>query len=166
LIIRAIELIKKQTAQIETNKALDPNFIVTTVDFFRTYADRFHHGKEEGLLFKALSQRQLSEPDHKMMNELIMEHAFARRTITSLQESKENYLLGKNEALKDVLEALNKLIKLYPQHIEKENKQFFYPSMTYFSEQEQKDMYTNFIDFNQNFTDKRYKQIINSLEAP
>lgn len=103
LIIRAVDLIKKETDQIQTNKEVNPNFIKTAVDFFRTYADRFHHGKEEGILFKELSHKQLKEADGKVMNELIMEHAFARRTVTALEIAKESYVSGSKEALKNVL---------------------------------------------------------------
>ena len=39
------------------NKKVNPNFITAAVDFFRTYADRFHHGKEEGILFRSYRKR-------------------------------------------------------------------------------------------------------------
>jgi len=52
---------------------------------------------------------------------------------------------------------------LYPAHIEKEDKHFFYPCMEYFSVLERQNMLTSFLEFNQNFTEKRYKQIIDSL---
>ncbi len=34
----------------------DPVFFDQIVDFIRFYADRTHHGKEEGILFKKLAQ--------------------------------------------------------------------------------------------------------------
>ena len=164
LILQAVEHIKKEADQIQATKAVNPNFITMAVDFFRTYADRFHHGKEEGILFKELSQKKLNDVDHRLMNELMTEHAFARRTVTALENAKDTFVSGKTETLKDVLDFLNTLVKLYPAHIEKEDKHFFYPVMKYFSEQEQKEMLDSFLSFNQDFTDKRYKQIINSLQ--
>jgi hypothetical protein len=56
-------------------------------------------------------------------------------------------------------------VELYPSHIEKENKHFFYPSMNYFSAEEQQSMQSDFTFFNQDFTDKRYKEIVDSLIA-
>jgi hemerythrin-like domain-containing protein len=164
LILQAVTLIKKEVNQLQTNKSVNPNFITIAVDFFRTYADRFHHGKEEGILFKELSQKKLNKVDFKVMNELISEHVFARKTVTSLENAKNTFISGKKEAQEDILKLLATLAELYPSHIEKEDEHFFYPSMRYFSEREQKDMLVNFIGFNQDFTDKRYKQIINSLE--
>jgi hemerythrin-like domain-containing protein len=163
LIIQAIAIIDKEITRIETQAIVDQNVVSTTVDFLRIYADKFHHGKEEGILFKALSQKKLSEQDHQVMTELVMEHAFARKTVKALETAKENYLLSKKEALKELLESLKALVKLYPEHIKKEDTSFFYPCMKYFSEAERQNMMASFRTFNQNFTDKRYKQIIDLL---
>jgi hemerythrin-like domain-containing protein len=164
LIIYTVNVLKKEQKKIAASSKIDPNFIVATVDFFRTYADRYHHGKEEGILFNALFKRKLSETDAEMMRELILEHATARRTVASLEKLKASYIAGSAEALDGILESINLLVDLYPRHIEKEDKHFFYPSMTYFTEKEQKEMLRNFFEYNQNFTDNRYKLTIETLE--
>jgi hemerythrin-like domain-containing protein len=163
LILQAIDRLNIETEKIRSSEAVNPNFITTAVDFFRTHADRFHHGKEEGILFKALSQKKLGESDHKVMTELMLEHASARRTVSALENAKEKYISGNKEALQEVLDLLAALVKLYPTHIEKEDKHFFYPCMDYFTEAEKQDMLASFLAFNEKFTDKRYKQIIDSL---
>ena len=165
LIERFIKLITKEMGRIAKTQKVEPNFIVVSVDFFRTYADRYHHGKEEGILFNGLSQKKLSDIDEKMMLELIMEHAYARRTVNSLETLKETYLAGKVDTLKDILQSLKALVELYPTHIEKEDKHFFLPSMTYFTKQEQEEMLNKFMDFNRGFTDKKYQQVITMLES-
>ena len=100
---------------------------MAAVDFFRTYADRYHHGKEEGILFNDLYKRKLSEADAAVMRELILEHATARRTVITLEKQEANYISGNAEALGSILESLITLIELYPRHIEKEDKHFFFP---------------------------------------
>src|SRR5271157_2212575 len=131
LIIYTVNVLKKEQKKIAASSKVDPNFIVATVNFFRTYADRYHHGKEEGILFNALFKRKLSETDAEMMRELVLEHAAARRTVTSLEKLKANYIGGATEVLDGILESLNMLIDLYPLHIENRDKHFFFPSMTY-----------------------------------
>jgi hemerythrin-like domain-containing protein len=165
LILRAVDAIKEESEKIRITKAGSPIIITVAVDFFRTYADRFHHGKEEGILFNELSRKALSDADQKKMAELINEHAYARRTVTALDEAKEKYLSGDKQALNEILDLLRRLVELYPLHIEKENKHFFYPSMNYFSAQEQQSMQSGFAFFNRDFTDKRYKEIVDSLIA-
>jgi len=164
LIEHTVSVLKKEQQRIAVYGKVDPNFIVTAVDFFRTYADRYHHGKEEGILFNALSRKKLSEADANMMRELILEHAYARKTVFNLEKLKASYIAGQTEALSGIVESLNALIELYPKHIEKEDKYFFYPSMQYFTGREQEQMLEKFHEYNQTFTDNRYKQIIETLE--
>ncbi len=163
LILHMVSLIEREIERIATEN-VKPNFIVATVDFFRTYADRYHHGKEEGILFKELSKKELSDVDHTMINELVMEHAYARRTVNNLERTEEDCIASKKDVKNEVLDQLNALVELYPKHIQKEDKQFFYPSMEYFTEKEQEDMLSKFIEFDGNFTNRRYKQIIVTLE--
>jgi hemerythrin-like domain-containing protein len=164
LIIRMINFIKKEAEQISKNGTVKPSNIVIAVDFFRTYADKYHHGKEEAILFKELSQKKLSDLHHAMMLELITEHALSRKTVTSLESANEDYIECKTETLRSILKHLEVLIDLYPKHIEKENNQFFYASMEYLTQKEQEAMLCNFVEFDQNFTTKRYQQIVDSLE--
>jgi hemerythrin-like domain-containing protein len=165
LIERFIKIVKKETENIIETQKVKSNFIVIAVDFFRTYADRYHHGKEEGILFQGLSQKKLSESDKKIMLELTMEHAYARRTVKNLEGSKELYLAGNFDALKDILILLKALVELYPAHIEKEDKHFFLPSMEYFSLQEQAEMLSAFVEFDREFTNNKYQQVISTIET-
>ncbi len=164
LILHAVSVLKKEQQKIAASGKVDPNFIIAAVDFFRTYADRYHHGKEEGIMFNALYKRKLSEADAAMLRELILEHAAARRAVTILEKQKTSYVDGQADALSGILESLNTLIELYPAHIEKEDKHFFLPSMTYFTEREQQEMLQKFLEYNQAFTDNHYKLAIETLE--
>jgi len=164
LILQAVEGIKKETQKKQSNNNFDPEIITTAVDFFRTYADRFHHGKEEGILFSQLSQKKMRESDKKIMTELMAEHAIARRTVNALENAKQQYVPGKTNNLDELLDSLNALTKLYPTHIEKEDKHFFYTSMEYFTEIERNQLIANFVTFNQEFTDKKYEQAIRAIK--
>mgnify|MGYP000055270791 CR=1 FL=1 len=60
LIEKIIPLIEKQLKAVRQKGEVNGRFIEGTVDFFRTYADRTHHGKEEDILFTALREKELS----------------------------------------------------------------------------------------------------------
>ena len=60
LIERMISLMAKERDRMEASKKADPSFIDTIVDFIRTYADHCHHGKEENILFRELTKKDLS----------------------------------------------------------------------------------------------------------
>ena len=89
LIEKMFELVRKEIRQIEERQQADPIFIDTTVDFIRTYADRTHHGKEEDILFRDLEKKDIAGEDKKIMQELIDEHKYGRKTVKELVEAKE-----------------------------------------------------------------------------
>ena len=59
LIERVIKVLPEMSKRMTERGEIEPNLIDTTVDFIRMYADRTHHGKEEEILFRDLSKRNL-----------------------------------------------------------------------------------------------------------
>jgi hemerythrin-like domain-containing protein len=163
LIERMIKTMKSKLAVMAETEKLDSNFIIVATDFLRTYADRCHHGKEEGILFRELARRKLSEKDKKTMQELIEEHTYARKTVTSLVQAAEKYALGNVELIDEALKLLRDLIEFYPQHIEKEDKHFFNPSMKYFTPVEQQNMLQEFWEFDRKMIHEKYAKVIEGL---
>ena len=115
LIERMLLIIKDALVQIESTRKVDPLFVDTAIDFIRTYADRTHHGKEENILFRALSKRPLSAEDKRLMKELLEEHVFGRQTTKSLVEANTRYRNGDESALPDIVGNLQTLVGFYPQ---------------------------------------------------
>jgi len=159
VIERMVPRLEEERRNITDLKHVDPVFIDTAVDFFRTYADRTHHGKEEDILFEELEKKQLTKDFKRVMNELIEEHRYARRTVQSLLKAKEKYVEGDEDAAAEILDDLGKLIELYPKHIEKEDKGFFYNAMDYFTEGEQDQMLERFLEFDRNMIHEKYRAI-------
>ncbi|HEY49469.1 MAG TPA: cation-binding protein [Dehalococcoidia bacterium] len=165
LIERMVGLMNRELNQLKNQGEADRLFIQHAVDFFRTYADRTHHGKEEDILFKALNEKQLSAEHRKIMDELVNEHVYARKTVTSLSEMNERYELDNSEVvLGEIIKSLEKLVKLYPEHIEKEDKHFFYPILDYFTREEQDEMLQEFWDFDRMMIHEKYQKLVERLE--
>jgi len=165
LIERMIGIIKDRSEVMSEQKRVDPVFIDVVVDFLRTYADRCHHGKEEEILFRDLAKKQLSDEHKKTMDELVEEHIYARKTVRMLEASKEGYVQGKKEALRDVISILKQLIDLYPMHIEKEDRHFFPPSMEYFTKRELDEMLHEFWEFDRKMIHEKYKGVVDNIRS-
>ena len=118
LIERMIILIEQKLKQIEITNQVDPFFIDTVVDFIRIYADRTHHGKEEDILFKELSKKQMSDREKQIMDELLDEHVLGRKTTKELVAANTKYRSGDKFALAIIVSKLRKLVDFYPKHIE------------------------------------------------
>jgi hemerythrin-like domain-containing protein len=171
LIERMIALMRADLARIKDNVAVDPEFafvdpvfLDTAVDFLRTYADRCHHGKEEGILFAALAKKELSPEHRQTMAELLREHAWARETTASLVKTKEGYLLERPGVLDELLQHLEELVEFYPRHIEKEDKHFFIPCMAYFHDDEKAGLLQQMWDFDRQLIHEKYQAVVEGIE--
>ena len=164
LIERMISLMAKERDRMKTANMTDPAFIDTIVDFIRTYADHCHHGKEENILFRELKKKDLSTEHKTVMDELIAEHIWGRETTGRLFEAGKRYSKGDSDAFPVILECMTLLVDLYPKHIEKEDKRFFLPVMSYFSREEKDSMLQEGFAFDQNLIHEKYKEVVQFAE--
>ena len=91
LIERMIRVMNKNLQKIRQEQNAYLGFIEIAVDFIKTYADRCHHGKEEDILFRDLSKKQLSSEHKRIMDELVKEHTLGRKNVGKLIDAKESY---------------------------------------------------------------------------
>ena len=170
LIERMVGLLEKELSNIETSQKANSDFIYAAVDFFKTYADKTHHGKEEDILFKELGKKPLSDEHRKIMDELMEEHVAARKNVKGLFEANQKYSSGESNALSDITSCLRTLVGLYPSHIQKEDKSFFIPVMNYFNPKEQQTMLAAFNDFDKSLMSGKetihqtYRKIVEKYE--
>ena len=163
IIERMVLVLEEELNRMNKTGKADPRFIVSAVDFFRTYADRTHHGKEEDILFKLLESKMLDEIHVATMEELKEEHEYARATVGRLLEGRDMWVRGDIGAVEHRGAALKALAELYPVHIEKEDKRFFYPVMSYLSDEEQDQMLESFQRFDRAMIHERYKDLVEEL---
>lgn len=164
LIERVVLLVERELEQSKKSLKVDSEFIQISIDFFRTYADLTHHGKEEQILFHALENKNISEDYKKTLHTLLNDHKTAREIIQSLEKANNGYSEGYHANIKEIQEKLQQLIILYPQHITIEDTQFFFPIMEYFSTSEHEAMLQEFYNFDRTVIHERYRLLVESLE--
>lgn len=165
LIERMVRVIGGEIRGVAERRKIDPVFVDACVDFFRTYADRTHHGKEEDILFRDLSRKKLTTEHKKTMDELAEEHVYARSVVGKLNEAKTRFLAGDPTALEDTLHCLETLVRFYPAHIEKEDKHFFFPCLEYLSKEEQDAMLEEFREFDRKMIHEKYQKVVEAGEG-
>lgn len=99
----------------EQGQTVDPQDLVQLTGFFREFADRCHHGKEEDLLFPALAEAQLSPPG-ELQQQLLAEHEEGRQAMRAMQQ--EAGTPGPGFA-----DAAERYAQLLRRHIQTENTQ-------------------------------------------
>ncbi len=155
LIERVVACLSRKAGAMEAAKTLDRVFIREVTGFFTFYADKGHHGKEEDILFRALAARPMTQEHKSLMQGLLQDHARGRELVASLSAAVQ---------VKDAARVLRNLQELYDRHIAKEDKQFFVPSMAYFTKQEQDDMLVAFWEFDKNLLYEKYRIFVEHLE--
>jgi len=164
LIERMIRVIEERLGRIRVEEKEDPAQVERIIHFIRAYADRCHHGKEEGILFRALDHKAISTEHRRMMDELIKDHELARKITLSLMEYNQLYQKGEAEALADITVSLRLLVDFYPPHIEKEDRHFFIPVMNYFSPEEKEQMIRAGYESDSRIVHEEYADLVKNLE--
>ncbi|MFV0365377.1 MAG: hemerythrin domain-containing protein [Mangrovibacterium sp.] len=58
-ILRVLQLAEHKCTNIENGSAIDAEFFHKLFDFISIYSDKFHHAKEEDILFKAMLKMKI-----------------------------------------------------------------------------------------------------------
>jgi len=163
LIERVLDLMKKELETIRKG-IIDPNFVNSILDFHKTYAEKLHFIKEEDILFSSLSKKRLSAELNHTMTELIEEHASLRKKVDIIASINKEIDKVSNKQLDYITKSIEEMLELYPSHMEKEDKHFFYPCLGYLSQSEQDDMLVTFHEFDSKVIHGKYQDIVTSLE--
>ena len=136
LIRRVIHAMGRSLHRLEGEERVDLMLIQRMVDFLETYAHRVHHGKEEEILFRELHEKALEPPFRRTMEELAREHVEMRDLVGDLTEGLDAYLDGDEDGRTAMREALSGVMEVYPEHIEREEEDFFPEVEAYLEERE------------------------------
>lgn len=118
-ILKVIDAIEDECRELEAGKDLDKEFFLEAIDFIRNYADKFHHAKEEDILFEELNSGDACmhcNPTQQML----YEHDQGRHFVKCVEEGvKENNR-------QKVIETAWRYAHLLREHIMKEDE-ILYP---------------------------------------
>ena len=120
LILRMITLVEKNTALLEQGKFRNWQFYLDAVDFIRNYADRFHHAKEEDVLFSELVKNGMPEKQSPI-EAMHMEHDQGRAHVRAIEEAARKALDGEIGQGTVIAKHAKGYAELLRGHIEKEN---------------------------------------------
>lgn len=125
LIKRMLALLERNAPRTAEGSYPDYRFYLDGVDFIRNYADRFHHAKEEDVLFTALIANGMPR-EHSPVAAMLIEHEQGRAFVRAMEEATQAALAGKPG--QERLIAANALAyaALLREHIAKEDE-ILYP---------------------------------------
>lgn len=93
LIKRMLALIERFAPLTEKGEFTDWQFYLDGADFIRQYADRFHHAKEEDILFEALVKNGMPR-ENSPVAAMLMEHDLGRGYVKNFADAAAEALAG------------------------------------------------------------------------
>ena len=164
LIERMVNILDKELQRAGKNGIINPADLDSFVEFMRVYADKCHHGKEEGILFAELGRKDVSREHRKIILELVSDHIFGRSQVNKLVSLNADYKAGDKGKLKEITGVFSGLAAFYAAHIRKEDKDFFIPVMRYFSPEDHQAMLKASNEFDSNMDLGKYQEMVLSME--
>src|SRR3989344_8754848 len=84
-ILKVIDALLRECELLKRGKKIDIDFFESAIDFIRNYADKFHHAKEEEILFSELSKDGVLVGCNPVQ-QMLYEHDLGRNFLSELQE--------------------------------------------------------------------------------
>lgn len=160
-ILRVIDALIKECSSLETGKGLDKGFFEKAIDFIRNYADKFHHAKEEDILFVELCKDAV-EMHCNPTQQMLHEHDLGRNFVKGIEQA-----LKENNKTK-VIENTKGYAQLLQEHIYKEDNILYPMADEALNQQIQKDILEKFKQAeHEKFkkgTQERYLSIVKEFE--
>jgi hemerythrin-like domain-containing protein len=142
--VSIIKLTDIMLAMVE-KKSGEVNHFEQVVKLIRSFADGFHHAKEEDLLFPLLAQKGFS-PEQGPVAVMLNEHVQGRNYVKGMSAGISQLQNGEFGALNRIYENMYGYASLLQNHIGKENNILFRMADQVLSSEEQNDLLVQFAE--------------------
>ena len=141
-ILFALGILEKMTSPARPESPINRNDAAAMVDFLKIFADKCHHGKEEGILFPEYELQGIPRTGGPI-GVMLEEHEAGRRFLKAMSESLQHEPFdgpAYAAASKDYIDLLRN-------HIEKENTVLFPAGDARLSDEKNEEFFAQFEKF-------------------
>ncbi len=136
---RMLAILKEAADRVAEGERIPATLFRDAVDFIRNFADRCHHGKEEGQLFPRLEERGMPRGAGPLAV-MLHEHAAGRRYVGAIEGALSAYEDGDEGATQIIVENSRSYVELLQGHIAKENGVLFPMADRILSDDDQREL--------------------------
>jgi hemerythrin-like domain-containing protein len=148
-ILFSLKVLEEMSRRVKTGEQIPLSDITAIIDFLKLFADKCHHGKEEGILFPVLEAAGIPKHDGPI-GVMLSEHQAGRGYIKQMQEYAVCIPLDRNA----FTEAADSYITLLRAHIDKESRVLFPMGDAKLSEAKHRELLKAFDEFEENVIGK------------
>jgi hemerythrin-like domain-containing protein len=139
VILMVLDAVERTVDTIKTTGKVKMSQIEMMLDFFRNFADRCHHAKEENLLFVKMQEKGMTK-DSGPIAVMLKEHEFGRNKLRAVAEALPQADKGDMSAKAKIMENLSEYTKMLRAHIAKEDNILYPMGDKIFTEEDQKSL--------------------------
>ena len=163
-ILFGLKILKRMAERLVGNTNIEIQDYYEIVNFLKLFADKCHHGKEEGFLFPAMEKAGIPK-ENGPIGQMLYEHTIGRKYIAEMSGA----MTENNIERKVFIEYSEKYVELLRSHIEKENTVLFPMGDKKIPESEQQKLIESFETFEEEVmgigTHEKLHKTLNTFEA-
>lgn len=168
-ILRMLKVIRQLCLHTFNTKEVYYKGFYDAIDFIRNYADKFHHGKEEDILFDKMSSELGPAIKQGPIYGMLAEHDLGRLFVKNLEEALQKVKDGSKENIIDVIANAIAYTDLLHRHIDKEDTAIY----TFLEKQLNQEIHQEIDELfedakeklNSEATEKKYVAMLEALET-
>ncbi|MGE5263646.1 MAG: hemerythrin domain-containing protein [Acidobacteriota bacterium] len=142
-ILAMLAVVEAAAYRLRDGKDVPADLFSNSVGFFRNFADKCHHGKEEAQLFPTLVERGIPN-EGGPVGTMLIEHDQGRAFIRGMDEAAQRYEKGDKSAAPALIQNTLGYVRLLREHIDKENGVLFPMADQVLSDRDQDRLYEAF----------------------
>lgn len=159
-ILRLIDVMEKMVMM----KSSNIEHVEQVINLIKSYADGYHHAKEENLLFPLMVKKGYST-EQGPVAVMLHDHTQGRNFVKGMAEGLSNYNKDSSNGLTSIYQNMQGYIELLRSHIAKENNVLFRMADQVLSENEQQHLLREFAEVeNKNYCGGVLKDCIMAIE--
>jgi hemerythrin-like domain-containing protein len=166
-ILILLGILERICARLEAKQNINPLFLEEVIQFIKIFIDKFHHGKEEDLLFPAMRKAGVRRQPGPI-GELMIDHIKGRSLARDMNLAAERYRKYDRRASARFVESAKSYISLLSEHIRKEDEIYFPMAEKALTEMQKKELLESFGGFERTETGRKEHgsmlQILRNLE--
>lgn len=122
---KVISVVRKICFELTKGMEVPYDDFFKVIEFIRNYADKYHHGKEEDMLFIEMNNELLELIGEGPVQGMLIEHNFGRSLVMDLEMALNSHKDGNEEAIVDIIGNAIGYCNLLTKHINKEDNMIY-----------------------------------------
>ncbi|MCC6544175.1 MAG: hemerythrin domain-containing protein [Nitrospirae bacterium] len=143
VIEKMLRLLESASKKLENGENVPVDILNKALDFIRNFADNYHHGKEEDILFKIMGEKGFAKEGGPIAV-MLDEHNTGRGYTRALSEGIDKYASGDINAIKEIAENARNYTRLLATHIMKEDNILYTMADKILPEDQQEELLNKF----------------------